>query len=262
MFIYTMTRPFVGEFDTIQLNTFRAWQALGLDMAVFCERSYDALYMRDTLGFDGITGVRTNSSAIPLVNAIIALGETLGLRNYHDTFVCANADNIFLPDFLTAIPIVAAKSTERRFNGFCAVGRRTNLDVAHKLDFTAPAIFDELADAAKKAQSEGHLASYHAVDWFAYLPAGLFGDVPDFAIGRGQYDCWLLNRAVEAGALVVDVTDAVTVIHQNHSPATATSGRWGEESAMSNRELAGDAVMGINETPFVMTAEGEIVERG
>ena len=45
---------------------------------------------------------------------------------------------------------------------------------------------------------------------------GLFTELPPFAIGRPGYDPWLIWRAADLGADVIDATDYVLAVHQRH----------------------------------------------
>ena len=56
-------------------------------------------------------------------------------------------------------------------------------------------------------------------DIFVY-PRGLLRAVPPFAIGRGYWDNWLLYEARRIGADLMDVTAAVTAVHQIHTYST------------------------------------------
>ena len=53
------------------------------------------------------------------------------------------------------------------------------------------------------------------IDHFTFR-RGLYTDIPDFAIGRSGYDNWLLWKAEDSGARLIDVTRHCTVVHQRH----------------------------------------------
>ncbi len=78
------------------------------------------------------------------------------------------------------------------------------------------------------------------MDWFVF-PAGLFGEVPPFAIGRAGFDNWLVWKARQVG-VVVDATHDVRAVHQPHGYEHVEGGMdeayYGEEAAR-NLELAG-----------------------
>jgi hypothetical protein len=91
-----------------------------------------------------------------------------------------------------------------------------------------------------QTEEDGRGRGAAAMDWFVF-PAGLFGDVPPFAIGRACFDNWLVWKARQVG-IVVDATHDVRAIHQPHGYEHVDGGMdeayYGEEAAR-NLELAG-----------------------
>jgi hypothetical protein len=82
-------------------------------------------------------------------------------------------------------------------------------------------------------------------DWIDYFvfTRGLYGpDIPPLVIGRVFWDNWLLWKARNSGAPVVDASEAVIAVHQNHDYRYHPQGKagvfHGEESGR-NHELAG-----------------------
>ena len=71
--------------------------------------------------------------------------------------------------------------------------------------------------------------------------AGLYSDVPPFAIGRACFDNWLVWRARQ-DAIVVDATADVVAAHQRHDYGHVDGGKheayYGDEAAR-NLQLAG-----------------------
>jgi len=72
-----------------------------------------------------------------------------------------------------------------------------------------------------EALKESRMYPAGGSDIFVYR-RGLFGVVPPFAIGRGYWDNWLMRRARECGAALVDVTGVVVAVHQDHDYAHVT----------------------------------------
>jgi len=91
-----------------------------------------------------------------------------------------------------------------------------------------------------QTEEAGRRRGAAAMDWFVF-PAGLFGDMPPFAIGRACFDNWLVWKARQVG-IVVDATHDVRAIHQPHGYGHVDGGideaYYGEEAAR-NLELAG-----------------------
>jgi hypothetical protein len=117
------------------------------------------------------------------------------------------------------------------------VGRRTDLDVVEPIDF-ANGWEHQLRE---RAVADGLLQWHRAIDYFVYRP-GFWGEVAPLAAGRASFDNWLLGRALELGARLVDATPVVLAVHQNHDYSHIDGGlatiQSGPESTR-NMELAG-----------------------
>ena len=142
-----------------------------------------------------------------------------------------------MSDFLAAVQRVLAER-ER----FLLVGRRRTLAVKE------PLLFEDGWEAKlrARAEAEGHLDNNTAIDYFVFRP-GMWGEIPPFAIGRATWDNWLVYQANHRqGVSVVDLTQAVTVVHQDHSrahPAGVDGLRQGPEG-QRNLALAGGYTRG------------------
>ena len=66
-----------------------------------------------------------------------------------------------------------------------------------------------------RARREGERKPANWIDYFMFT-RGLFTELPPFAIGRPGYDPWLIWRAADLGADVIDATDYVLAVHQRH----------------------------------------------
>ena len=51
---------------------------------------------------------------------------------------------------------------------------------------------------------------------YAVFRNGLFVDVPDFSLGRGHWDGWRMWYALQQGCELVDCTESIFAVHQNH----------------------------------------------
>ncbi len=116
-----------------------------------------------------------------------------------------------MSDFLPAIQRVL---TER--DRFLLVGRRWTVDVKE------PLLFENDWESRLRARirARGHLDNNTAIDYFVFR-RGVWGEIPPFAVGRPAYDNWLLYQANRQDVPVVEMTDVVTAVHQDHSRAHA-----------------------------------------
>ena len=99
----------------------------------------------------------------------------------HSRMCYVNADIVLFPDLLEAVAKVDLAK-------FVMGGRRTDYDIEKPVDFTRP----DWAEALREdAEQNGTLHDFSAIDYFVY-PRGMFGEIPQFALGRWYWDNWLV----------------------------------------------------------------------
>ena len=171
--------------------------------------------------------VETNEFGTPLLNDVFQKAESLA----RGKMLCyINADIVVPTDLHESLELVACH--KRRF---LMGGRPWNLDVADELSFETG--WEKIL--IDRALQEGELRSPRSCDFFVY-PKGLWGELPPFALGRCYFDNALLYRARRLGAALVDSTQAVIAIHQNHPYPSHLSGKGylDNPEAKRNVELA------------------------
>ncbi len=227
--IFSTAKPFTGLFETIQRNAMESWVRLAPDVQViiFGDDDGSAAACRET-GALHIPDITCNEFGTPLLSAMFQVAEDLATN---DVMSFVNADIILTKDSLRAVAAV-----RRRFERYLVVARRRDIDVEELLTF-GNGWDDSLVSFAR---SSGELKSEIWIDWFAY-PKGLYGELPPFAIGRTGHDNWLIWRAADRGAEVVDATAVATIVHQRHDFSHAGGHRAVFEGveARRQRELAG-----------------------
>ena len=172
--------------------------------------------------------VHANEYGTPLVSSIFEVGEKVGSGS---TLVYVNADIILMSDLTDALSKV-------RLDTFLMVGQRCNLDVRHLLDFLDPSWELSLQE---RVSASGQHAGVAAIDYFVFT-RGLGKRMPDLAIGRIMWDNYFIWRTKSRGIPIIDATQVVTAVHQNHDykhlPGELREFREGPE-ARKNIELAG-----------------------
>jgi len=171
----------------------------------------------------------------------------------HDALCFCNCDIILLPEFCAA-----AERVRGRHERFLMVGRRWDTDIREALDFGDPSWS---ARVKELAHEQGLQQPGWSVDYFAFR-RGFYGQMPALVIGRVWWDHWLVWRARAEGAAVVDVSEVVTAIHQNHDYAyhpAGAAGVWTDEQAKENYRLAGGQwhLRTIDDATHILGAEGE-----
>jgi hypothetical protein len=227
--LFTIPKPFRGHINIIQRNALRAWKQLeGVQIILFGNDEGTDVVARE-LDIDHVPGISRNSHGTPLVSDVFAKAAACArfpLLGY------VNADIILFDDFLRA-----AQRTSHHFKRFLLAGQRWDLDVPHPLVFND----DWVPQIRERNGREGKLHAHTGMDYFVF-PRGLFSEIPPFAVGRPVWDNWLLFRARQIRAVVVDGTHAITAIHQNHDyhhHAEGKQGIWGGPEMASNLLLAG-----------------------
>jgi hypothetical protein len=218
-----------GHVATIQRNAVESWTLLPGRPEVILFGGESAARLAAELGTRHSTDIELTGTGAPLLSSLLPAAERLASG---DLLAYVNADIIFMPDFAAAARRMAA-----RRRPFLMVGRRTDLAIAERLDFGDG--WD--ARLRERAVREGRLHSHEGIDYFVFR-AGLFGDIPPLAVGRASFDNWLLRRARDVGAAVVDATPVVLAVHQDHDYGHVAGGEaevYSGAEADRNMELAG-----------------------
>ena len=199
--LFSVPKPFEGELDALQRRSVESWRALGVQVVLLG----DVAEAARELEVEHVPGLELSEHGTPRLDSALRLADGVA-RFPLRCFV--NADVIFASDLLDAAEAVSAK--EQRF---LLVGQ---------------------------TEEDGKRRGAAAMDWFVF-PAGLFGDLPPFTIGRACFDNWLVWKARQVG-VVVDATHDVRAIHQPHGYEHVEGGMdevyYGQEAAR-NLELAG-----------------------
>ena len=149
--------------------------------------------------------VECNAQGTPLLDGIFAEAHRLSAAPY---LIYMNADIILLNDVWTALDIVQRSACPR----FLMTGKRTDLDVTATIAMDTCGWQQHLKlDAAER----GVLAYRGFKDYFIFSRS-VFETIPAFAVGRGNWDNWMLHDAKARQIPVIDGTAAITAVHQNH----------------------------------------------
>ena len=202
--IFSVPREFAGEVGICQHNAIASWVRLpGCEVILFGDdpgvAEAAALHRARH-----VAKVERNSFGTPILADVFAKAETLA----NCPMLCfVNADVILFNDLLTALRVVSVKR-ER----FLMVASRFNCRISSALS-----LGDEWdRELRARAVREGRVYRGGGSDIFLYR-RGLFDSIPPFAVGRGYWDNWLMLRARQRGATLIDVTDTVISVHQDHN---------------------------------------------
>jgi hypothetical protein len=242
---FTTGKAFTGYNGVIQRNALKSWTMAAPDAEVilFGDEEGAAETAREL----GIKYVAKVERADFISSGFISINpETQGpkiLRSFfdeaqrmarHEVVCYANCDIVLMEDFAAAAVKVGTAQKQ-----FLMVGRRWDTQVAEPIEFAAA---DWKKSLWERARATGQQRSGDWIDYFVFRKGFFWGQMPEMVIGRVYWDQWMVWKAREMGAAVVDASEAVMAIHQNHDygyhPAGKT-GVWTDELARRNYELAG-----------------------
>lgn len=235
--IFASPKPFAGHIGTIQRNAIASWVRLHpqCQVILFGDEVGIAEAAKD-FGLRHVAEVARNEYGTPLLNDLFEKAAKLASN---DLLCYVNCDIILMSDFRIAINNLAS-----HIDRFLMVGQCWNLDVTEPLAFEPPVWERSLRESVSQA---GKRRGPWAIDYFAFT-RGLYERIPPFALGRAYFDNWLVWKGRDLKAAVVDATDAVTAVHQNHDYSHVSGGMdWsyrGEE-AKRNLNLGGNHVCNI-----------------
>jgi hypothetical protein len=233
---FTTAKPFTGHAAVTQYNTLACWRALLPQSEVLLigeeEGAADAA---KKLGVRLIPEVERSEFGTPLLRAVFSAAEK---NASFPLLIYANADILF-----TGKLAQAARSLAGRRNPFLLVGRRWDTELRERFDFAAPDWEQRLLDTAKTCGKPG---TKSALDYFLF-PKGAWGgaeglaEFPPLAIGRSAWDDWLVFWARARRMDVINGSDFILAVHQNHDYSHHPQGQFGVvqgEEAKRNFALA------------------------
>lgn len=228
--LFTIPKAFKGSINTIQRNAIQSWTLLEPKCEIILLGDDEGTdKAAEDLGVKHIPNVNRNEFGTPLLDSAFQLADSEATY----PFVCyINADIILMKNFIEAV-----KEVQEHSNWFLMTARRWNLEVTNSLDFQNGWEDDLLLEVSSK----GWLGHHAEIDFWVY-PKGLLNNIPPLAVGRMAFECWCLYKARLMKADLIDSTQVVVSVHQDHDYSHHPSGRLGigtSIEAQRNRELVG-----------------------
>ena len=228
--LFTIPKAFHGHTGVIQRNAIKSWTMLRPECEVILLADDEGTAeVAKEFGVKHIPDIARNDFGTPLLNCAFEKAEAAA--NY--SILChVNADIILMSDFTEAVSKVN-KLTSR----FLITGQRRDLEVTHLLDFENGWEEKLLCDVHEK----GRLHHFTGVDFWAYSK-GVINNMPPFAVGRIATESWLMYKTRLEKADLIDATDTIVSVHQNHDYSHHPDGLRGIGTgveAQRNRELVG-----------------------
>ena len=251
--IFTLPKPFTDpHIKLIQTNAIRSWSALGSDVDVILMGDDDGIDVAaKELNVRHHSSIRKNQQGTPILSDAFRAAAELSAA---EILIYCNCDVILLKDLISSLELV---QSHEAFESFVAFGRRVDLDVTTPIDFSDRSEITCLLDDVEK---RGSLAPIVCKEYFAFT-RDQFRDIPDFAVGRGNWDNWMLASAKSIGVPVIDCSAMVKAVHQSHDYSHVKKSRLqvyvsGEEAKQNQKLAGGRNVIAGSTGSWLLTADG------
>lgn len=228
--LFATPKYFKPPFTMIQYNAIRSWLSLDpTPEVILCGNDEGVAGAAVELGVTHIPDIELSAKGTPLVNSIFSRAQKVAKNSI---LAYVNSDIVLMGDFLDTLDIVSSVFHHQ----FMIIGQRWDLWVDDYIDFSNVLWEHELR---KKVEKIGKLHPQCGIDYFVF-EKGFGMDMPPFNLGRTCWDNWIVSHALRIGLDVVDATEKVFAVHQNHD-YSHTGGekkaRKGDEAIINRRLL-------------------------
>jgi hypothetical protein len=228
---FTTTKDFRGRAAVQQVNAIRSWRASAsrAEVVVFgeCEGVKEA---RERLGFAHVPEVETSDQGTPYINDMF---DRIGRIAAHDICCYVNSDILLSPRFAKSLAAIHGMARA----GYLVAGQRLDLDLEQEIR-VGPGWETDLEALCFLS---GRIHPPTGSDFFAF-PKGQYRkeDMPALLVGRGGWDLWMIADGRRRKLKVIDLSQEVLVVHQNHDYShrkVAFTGYPGDGEALWNVEF-------------------------
>ena len=212
--IFSTPKPFTNpHIRVIQGNALTSWVNLGSQVQVFLIGEETGVKQAaGKYGVEFFPQVKRNSLGTPLISSMFEIARQNSKSPF---FAIVNTDVMLTPDCLDAL-----KKAANSFKRFVLAGQRWDLAVEEERKFH-PGFYTDLLNAVRQS---GRRHPPMGSDYFIF-PRDCYLDVPEFAIGRAGWDNWMLFKSRFEGWPLIDASDAITAVHQDHDYSHLAGGQ-------------------------------------
>ncbi len=212
----------------IQRNAIQSWTLLPDVEVILLGEEQGLAQAAKELGVKHLPNVERNANGTPLISSMFELAR----KNSSSELLCIiNADMILLHDF-----VQSARQVVKLKDKFVLLSQRWDMDITQPIEFTK-GWQDRLRSSVL---GQGFLHKPAGSDFFLF-PFSSYLDIPDFTIGRGGWDNWMIYKARQEKIPVIDCTPSVMIVHQNHDYSHLPGGQahYAHPETDENIRLAG-----------------------
>lgn len=247
--LFAIPKPFADKhINMIQRNAIKSWTFLRPDIEIILfGKEQGVAEVAKEFNVKHIPDIPCNKFGTPLWSSAFDLARK---ESKKDILAYVESDNILTSDFIKAILKIDKHL-------FLMLGQRTDLDIHEPIDFSNS---DWQKKITKLAKDRGRLHGQSGMDYFVF-PAKFKFQLPPFPVGRPLHDNWFVYKARSLKVPVIDATEIVLDIHQNHGYSHHPQGKkgiWEGEEAQENLKLVGgySYVFTIYNVDFRLTDKG------
>lgn len=241
--IFTIPKPFKGHINTIQRNAIKSWMQLKPECEILLFGDDEGVReTADEFGIVNIPNIDKSEYGTPLLNSAFNVAQNKASNNL---LIYVNTDILFFQNIIETIQ-------EVKISSYIICGRRWDLDINDEINFDRNDWSIEMMVRNKKL---GKLHGYSGIDYFIFKK-GLI-ELPEFIVGRLGWDNWLLYDMKKRAIPIIDATESITTIHQNHN---YNHSKYGKNDRVTGPELEKNMnlirgrgnLLTIREADFVM----------
>lgn len=247
--IFTNPRPFRDQFDLIQRNAIESWLRLSpkCEIILFNDEENTTPQIAQEFNLKCIIDVECDEFGTPLLNDVFKKIKKIAKN---DILAYVNTDIILMNDFLKSIKKVKELMGEKPF---FMIGRRWDIELKGRINFNE---IDWEQKLRNRVLKEGKLHGMSGLDYWVF-PRDFDFNPPPFVVGRPGMDSWLIYKSRTLKIPVIDATEVVTILHQNHNYPSKKKPYFKIEQER-NLKLAGGFVnmFSLRDADWILTSEG------
>tara|TARA_B100001250_G_C19817562_1_gene799595 strand:+ start:8253 stop:9125 length:873 start_codon:yes stop_codon:yes gene_type:complete len=241
--LFATPKNFTGIYKIIQKNALKSWRSLSPNIQIIIFGDSDgSKEISDEINAEYVPNVRCSPQGTPYLSDLFKKADQLAKFPIM-TFI--NADIILPEIFIEKVRIL----TNYKKN-FLMVGHRWDMDVNYLIDFNN---YKEQNSFWEEARKNSIKHGCTGIDYFIFRRFQ-WRNIPDFAIGRPGYDNWLLWNARRHLIHVIDATEDIMVVHQNHDykfhNITKDPKLFNEPDGIMNREIYKKKILNLLDTNY------------
>ena len=243
---FTTPKAFEGKIAIAQQNAIHSWRKIADVVLIGDEPGIQKLATE--LGVNYVPNVAKNENGTPLLSSAFELARSAATTPY---LIYCNCDIILFDDFESAVQEIIAMPG---IGHFLATSQRTTALVSQRIDFDDEESVARLKNHARKT---GKLDSLVCKELFVF-PRELYKEMPAFAVGRGNWDNWMVHNAKQNQVPVISLTDRILTLHQEHDHTHAGnrySAYVSGTEARTNQRLANGRHLISGSTPDFFLAD-------